>query len=213
MAEKKKGAGETVEDILNAIDQDNLNEKVRNPERKVLVDYIKSDEIKDNKVANFEDFRKKIIGYMKLREKQIMGGDKLSDEVAYGRAANLLNQIYKNEGGIESAYKKARKGEIMKILTQLAETMERVEVDSFTTGVMSKVDPLDFDMHVKIAEAYKERFGKFLPKKLKSATPQVLAGQWESLIHGHAAAIEQAKQSLEQYAPAYSTDKTYKKAA
>ena len=119
----------------------------------------------------------------------------------------MLNQIYKQEGGVLGAYKKARKGEMIKVLTKLAEIMENIEVENFVTGVMSKVDPMDFDKHVEIARAYKDRFGSLLPKKLKTAKPEVLATNWDSLMHSHAAAMEQAKQNLEHYEPKYETDK------
>jgi len=182
--------------IVGDLDPDKINEKVELSHRKARNKYA----LKDVQAKDYNSFMKEVTTYLKHHNKEVLKAD-LPDHIASGRAKQILDAIYKKEGGMVGAFKDAKKGNMARVLDNLAGALENEERSHYVQHVMNQIDPQDFDGHVELVKQYVGKYGQFLPKDMKKKSNEQLAHEYESLIDHHINVVDQAKSTLKKYDP------------
>lgn len=203
MPDEKKPKKLTIDEIAQLIDEDTINEKIGKRHSKARAAY-KSDKID---VATWDDFHKEIMDYMKHHYKSAHSHDKVSDEIALGKAKSILDQYMRRDGGYEGAFKKfAQKGKLQHIFNTLAQAIEQEEIQHYTDYTLTKhIDPDDYDRKTELAQQYIDKYSSFLPKHLQHRKAGDIAQSIRDIVDSHAEVIAKAK--------AYSMKKPEKKPA
>jgi len=151
-------------------------------------------------VATYEEFRQELIKYEKHHQRELFN-TVMSDETAFARAQQILQATFEKQGGFLGAYKKARQGRLGDIINALANAEAGQCVATHQTYVLKKVDPLDWDTHVKLAREFKIIYGNFVPSDMQQQSVEQLATGYEGLITYHAEKKQEVKELLERYEP------------
>lgn len=190
---EEKKSGLTIEQIAEMLDPEIINKKIVEKHSKARVTH-KSDKIK---VADWEEFNKEIVGYMKHHYKAAKGID-ISDEDATTEVREILEKD-RREGGMSGAYEKARQGKLHEIFNRLAEGIEQNHVRAYNTYVFNKIDPHDWDSHLAFTKDYMSKYKQFLPKEYKTKSPEELAKNYTDLIQHHMGVVSQVKEMMKKY--------------
>ncbi|MBU2560956.1 MAG: hypothetical protein KKD17_01570 [Nanoarchaeota archaeon] len=182
--------------IVGDLDPGKINEKVELGHRKARNKYS----LKDIQIKDYNAFLNETIAYLKHHHKEVFGTS-MPDHVASGKARQVLDQLYKKQGGIVGAYKEAKKGNMGKVIDSLADAMESEERANYVQHVMNQIDPQDFDGHVGIARQYVSKFGNLLPQDMKKKSPEELAQHYDALIDHHIGVVESVKSQIKKYEP------------
>ncbi|HII71644.1 TPA: hypothetical protein HA265_02715 [Candidatus Woesearchaeota archaeon] len=183
-----------LEVIAGELSDDKVREKAINPGKKAYMSFGQE----KLKVDDYAGFMKEITRFMAHYEKSVNGGD-LPEQMAFGRAQEILAAAFQKEGGYEGAYKAARK-DLPAVFERMANALEQRAVHQYQNSVLAKVDPFDWDTHVSMANQYIDRMKAFAPDvKMKSA--EQMAHNWQGLAIDYANMQGQAKSQLKAYNP------------
>lgn len=196
MMTKHKKEEVDLDAIVDELDPDKINEKVELPHKEAR-NKFKSEDVKAN---NYTDFKKKITEYVKHHHKEVYGAD-MPDEMAFSKAQSMLHSAYEKKGGFVAAFKDAKKGNLNDIFNVLSDTMEGEHRESYVNNVMSSIDPMDFDTHVKLVKQYQSKYKDLLPKDMKKKSPEELAKDYKGLIHAHVNIVDSARSIHKKYKP------------
>lgn len=182
--------------MVEDVDPDTVNEKVEIKHREAR-NAFKLEKIK---VDTYSQFKKKITEYEQHHHKKVYGTE-MPEELAFSKAMAILNEVYKKEGGFVGAFKEAKKGNMNSVLDALANFEEGEHRSAYVQHVMSRIDPMDFDAHVKLVDKYKAKYDKFLPKEMKKKSSAELAKNYQELIQHHANVVDSVRSKLKKYEP------------
>ncbi len=196
MADEKKKPKYDLDKIVSDLDPDKINDQVELKHREARAKHA----VKNVKVDDYNAFLKEVTTYLKHHHKSVYKAE-LPEHMASGRVREILDQIYRKEGGMVGAFREAKKGNMAKVLDNLAEAMETEERGNYVQHVMNQIDPQDFDGHVDLVKQYVGKYGSLLPKGFKSKSAEQLAHEYEGLIKQHIGIVEAAKSSLKKYEP------------
>ena len=195
MAEKKPPKYD-IEKIVGDMDPKKINEAVEMKHREARNKY----DLKKVKADGYDSMMAEVVKYVQHHHKETMQGE-MPEHMASGKARMLLDQIYKKQGGVAGALSEAKKGNMGKVLNEIADALESEERSHYVQHVFNKIDPQDFDGHVEIAKQYKSKFEHLLPDKMKKKSAEQVAHNYESLIHHHINVVESVKSQVKKYEP------------
>jgi hypothetical protein len=109
----------------------------------------------------------------------------LSDSEVFKEISWLLEARYpsKDHKGYENAFYDAVNEGYKFIFKRLITIIKTIEKDKYVNwAIKTHIDPTDWNQRKKIAEEIFERYGKYLPHKLKRFSPTQLTSHLEELI-------------------------------
>ncbi|MCX8147350.1 MAG: hypothetical protein N3D84_02695 [Candidatus Woesearchaeota archaeon] len=186
----------SLEKMAEDLDPEKIDKEINPKHKKARQKY----KLEKTEVKDYEEFKKEIIKYVQHHHKEIYG-TKMPDHIAFDTARRHLEKRYEESGGFIGAYTEARRGKLDEVIDALSKHIAAEERNAHVSHVMSKIDPLDYDTHVKLAKQYLDKFGNLLPKDIKKKTPEQLAHAWPDLIKSHQAIVSTAESYLKKYEP------------
>ena len=141
-----------------------------------------------NTVGSFGEFTDVITAYYKYHVGQcvVHGGFRSHSEAA-GRAKEILDQVYRRQGGdIISAYKDARDGTnggLRVVLDRIAEHLKTESVERHIRDVFDRyVEPNSWEQKVDIIRQFIAQCGRHFSSSMHADQPERYAHDWQDLI-------------------------------
>lgn len=182
--------------ILDEIDPKKVNEKVELKHREARNKFQTGIQVK-----SYNEFMDQITKYMQHHHKEVYGSE-MPKELAFSQARQFLDAMYKKQGGFVGAFNEAKHGNLNKVLDSLADAIEHEHRLAYVNHVMSRIDPQDFNTHVKLMDQYKTKYKSLLSEDFQAKSSEELARDYDGLIKEHAELVHGKKSQLKKYKPA-----------
>lgn len=170
------GEKDTIDEVIEALAPVEIGKKVRKKHKDAYTGY-------DHKGLpeefDYEGFKQRVIEYTQHHWKSVYGSE-LPEELAFSRAIASLREI----GGLEGALKMANKGQMSDVLKQIADQFEAEHVSSYRQHQLGRIDPNDWDSHMKIADRVTGMYKPLIKGDAKRR--ELMAKDYEATIQAHA---------------------------
>ncbi|MBI2147843.1 hypothetical protein HYU19_05230 [Candidatus Woesearchaeota archaeon] len=169
-----------VDDIIENLQPSKIKKNVLKPHRKARRGYS----VKDDSVSDYAGFTKQIRDYVKHHHKEVFKAG-LDDDRALGIAVEAIDRAYREEGGMTGAFKAAKDGDLQEVLDNIAGYFMSQSQTHYTNAQIHRIDPTNFEDHVKVAEALQGKYGHLMPKSHQNKKAAELAPDYSELIKHH----------------------------
>lgn len=179
--------------ILDDIDPKEINKKVELPHREARNKFISGIKVKD-----YNEFMDRVTEYVQHHHKEVYGSE-MPKELAFSQARQILEQAYEKQGGFKHAVDEAKRGNLREILDRLSDGIEQEHRQAYVSHALSRIDPQDFNTHVKLMDQYKKKYDSLLPEDFKAKSSEELARDYKALIVNHSQLVHSLKSNLKKY--------------
>ena len=182
----------SIENLLSAMDELALARTVGIPHDEARMNYSPG----RNTVGSFDDFTDVIADYYNYHIGQcVIHGGYLSQTEAAGRAKEILEHLYRRQGGnIMTAYNDAHDGTnggLRIILDKIAEQLKEESVERYIRDAFDRyVAPNSWEQKVDIMRQFISRFGHHLSSSIRMDQPEEYAANFEELIRAYVESLK-----------------------
>lgn len=184
---------ENLNSLLIALNEETIVRRIQIPHDEARNRY----HVEANTVRDFDEFTR-IIGdyYNHHFSACISHGGRFSSEEAASRAKQILAREYRRRNGdIVTAFQDAQTGlntGLRGILDKIAEALKAEAVENYVRHAFDKhVAPNVWDRKVEIIRQFMAKFPDSLPASIRADQPERCAANYEELIRGHVANMQQ----------------------
>jgi hypothetical protein len=185
----EKQEHDPLETILNGLNPEIVTEKVIVPHRRIRNSW----KIEKPQITEYDEFRKHISGYVQHHWKNWYKGD-ISEEEAFGHARQVLDAVFKKEGGsqggFQHAYKLAKEGRLDEVVNALSNQFEAQAHNNYFTHHMSIIQPDDLDAQADVVRKLFDRYKHLAPKGTKFRKPEYYVAHHPEMIRTYRGLID-----------------------
>jgi len=172
-----------LQEILDLLHPDVIGRKIEYVHNRIREEWT----VNIYKAGSYEEAHEYLTNYYQYHHARWMRvGVKVPDEIAYSIVREILD---KSEGGFVLNIKnalRARNGGMITLVDMIAEHFKVDNTERYIRHVIgTKCNPLDFDLKVRLAKAYLERYGQNILPGEPLMSPYELAADFESIIKAH----------------------------
>ena len=182
----------TIERLLSEIDELYISKNVSIRHDEARMSYS----LDKNTVGSYEDFTHVIADYYNHHfSRCVMHGGYLSHTEAAGRAKEILEQVYRRQGGnILTAYNDAHdatNGGLRVVLDKMAERLKEESVERHIRQAFDSFVALNsYEQKVDIMSQFMARYGHLLSSSIQADKPERYATSYEETIRSYVEALK-----------------------
>ena len=182
-----------IDSLLNEISEETITDKVARLHDAYRMGYSSG----SNTVNTYDDFSERIGDYYQGHFAEcIAGGVRLPRTEAEGRAKQIIEQNYRNHGGIEAAYMDCHLGHnggLRRILDIIADHIKEEAIYHYVRHQFdTHVSPASYEQRVEIMRQFFDRYGAFLSPSIRTDQPQRYAHDYKNLVNNLIAGMQKA---------------------
>ncbi len=169
-----------LEDILHALSDEAVAEKITVPNRTARESFT----VSDHTITDYSAFVNAISGYVQHHHQKVYGTETaIPDAAAFSEAHTALDTVFRNDGGFNHAIELAKQGRFREVVDAIARTLESRATQEYNSlNTTGKIAPNDLATQTKVVEGLFSRL-KALDPSLKLGEPAHFAHEYANVVN------------------------------